>query len=72
MNEIFVRYSDMPVKIRGLTVLDENGDYNVYINPSYSCEEQMRILNHEITHIKENHFFSNNDLLSKEKEANNG
>lgn len=31
MGEIFIRGLELPLTVRGVTVLDEDGNYNVYI-----------------------------------------
>ena len=51
-----VRYVALPLSIHGLTVLDENGFYNVYINCNQSFEIQHHALEHELEHIKRNDF----------------
>ena len=42
-----VRYIDLPMKVHGMTVLDENGFYNVYINCMLSRELQRAAYDHE-------------------------
>ena len=52
-----VRYINLPISIRGITVF--NGDfYNIYINAKLSYEEQQRAIHHELTHVKRNDFYS--------------
>ena len=36
MEEVYVRLVRLPSTIYGVTVKDENGDYNVYINSNLS------------------------------------
>ena len=57
MMEYCVRYINLPVSIRGITVLN-NGFYNIYINAKLSYEEQQRAIRHELTHVKRNDFYS--------------
>lgn len=56
MNEVFVRLVKMPVHIKGNTVVDENDDYNIYINKDLLEEEQREVYRHEIRHIRRGHF----------------
>ncbi len=53
-----MRLLDLPPGVNGLTVLDDNGDYNVYINARISADERMRAFMHEWEHIRVGHFQS--------------
>ena len=52
-----------------MTVLDNDGDYNVYLNVSLSWEEQRAAYKHEMRHIKFGDFFSLNDIQFLEQRA---
>lgn len=69
MNDIIVRVRDFPCGINGVTVVDENGDYNIYINAKLSDAEQQRAYLHEIYHIKKDHFYSDRNVEIIEREA---
>ena len=69
MDEIFCRYANLPSKINAVTVIDENGDYNVYVNVKLSTEAQKQAFRHEVKHIKKNHFFQNKPVKECEEEA---
>ena len=58
MEDVCIRYIDFPCRINGITVQDENGFYNVYINARLSFEAQRAAIKHELTHIKRNDFYS--------------
>lgn len=66
MDEVIVRLQDMPTKMKGVTLLDESGDYNVYINSRLSADSQREVLNHEMLHIRRDDFY--NDLTIREAE----
>ena len=68
MDEIFVRYRDMPGTVKGFTKEDANGDYNVYINSRLNYEQQQAALQHELAHIRKQHF-SGDDIVEIENEA---
>ena len=67
MDLIFVRLIDMEVP--GVTVLDENGDYNMYINARLTYEQRLKTYNHEIKHINLGHFYDNKSVTENEREA---
>ena len=52
MDDIHVRLLKLPSTVYGVTVRDENGDFNVYINSNLSASAQDRALKHEMKHIK--------------------
>lgn len=70
MEDIFIRKIELPLKIKGVTVLDENGDYNVYINILLSDYVQRVATKHELNHIKKGHFYDFNSVAQNELEAN--
>lgn len=55
-----VRYVALPLRVHGLTVVDENGFYNIYINSEQSTAVQIDALRHELEHIKQNDFAKTN------------
>lgn len=58
MNEIYTKLMDLPVSIRGFTVRDCDGDYNVILNSRLSHERQMQTYYHELQHIRSGDFDS--------------
>lgn len=66
MDEVIVRLQDMPTKMKGVTLLDESGDYNVYINSRLSADSQREVLDHEMLHIQRDDFY--NELTIQEAE----
>ena len=56
LNETYLRCVELPERVRAAVVLDENGDYNIYVNVKLSRDEQIRAYEHERSHIKSNHF----------------
>ncbi len=71
MDDIFIRYIKLPYKIPAFTILDDNGDYNIYINTEVCPDKQRAAYMHEMYHITHNHFYDNLDLESDEFEATN-
>lgn len=71
MDEVICRLISLPAKINAVTVVDDNGDFNIYINVNLSYEEQRKAYRHETRHIRKNHFFIQKAVKDCEKEANN-
>jgi len=60
MNDIFIRLLDLPEFVKGQTLLDPDGNYNIYINARLPCDVQKDTLKHELAHINNDDF--NKDL----------
>ena len=54
--EYCIRYIDLPLNVKGMTVEDDNGFFNVYINQNLSVEQQEDAIRHELTHINRGDF----------------
>ena len=69
MENVITRVIPLPARIKAMTILDNNGDYNVYLNVGLSWEEQRAAYKHEMRHIKFGDFFSLNDIQFLEQRA---
>ncbi len=70
MEEVIVRLAHWGGRFKGVTIIDGNGDYNVYINPHLNRAAQRRALMHELQHIQSNHFYDDcRSVLDVEEEA---
>lgn len=72
MENIMIRSIVLPVGVRGVTVVDENGDYNVYINCTLSPDVQKQAADHELRHIRKDHFYDFEPVARNEREADAG
>lgn len=70
MGEIFIRGLELPLTVRGVMVLDEDGNYNVYINILLSYDTQQKAAKHELKHITSEHFYDYEPVVHNELEAN--
>jgi Zn-dependent peptidase ImmA (M78 family) len=62
MKDVFIHVISLPVSVRGVTVTDENNDYNIYINANLSQDQQKKALEHELKHIERDDFESFEDI----------
>jgi hypothetical protein len=67
MDDIHVRLLKLPSTVYGVTVRDENGDFNVYINSNLSAPARDRALKHEMKHIKRGDFYSDDCIETLEE-----
>ena len=69
MDCIIIRIVDLPPSIRGATVKDAEGDYNIYLNARLNDDERVKAYWHEIDHIRRGHFYSDLPVAVKEAEV---
>jgi hypothetical protein len=67
MSDIYLRYIPLPCTIKGLTVQDEEGRYNIYLNSKLTYEAHAETLQHEIKHIVNNDFSNPSHVKKIEK-----
>ena len=70
MNNIVCRTVELPSRINAVTVIDESGDFNIYVNARLSADERLRAFRHELRHIRMRHFYkAEKNVADCEKEA---
>lgn len=56
MEDFYIRTVKLPGSVRGVTIPNDDGTFNVFINSSLSPECSNDTLEHELNHIKKDHF----------------
>lgn len=70
MDSVIIRLvENFPLSIQGITIVDANGDYNVYVNGAISDDAQISAYEHELEHIKQGHFYTYLNLTEIESLA---
>jgi len=69
MDEIFIRALAMPSKVYAVTVCDSNNDCNIYVNSNLNENIQQDGIQHELIHIKLNHFYNKKRVTILEGEV---
>ena len=54
----FVRYIEFPMAVRGVTVPNDDGTFDIYINDLLCDCKKEECLEHEVRHIMQDHFYS--------------
>lgn len=57
-----IRYVDLPCRLNGVTVMDGDGFFNIYINARLDYYHQQKAIQHELTHVARGDFFKNSSL----------
>ena len=71
MDDYYVRQLPMPNTIHGFVAPNDDGTFSIYINSNLDISQQRKALEHEIRHIKKDHFYTDEkDIKTVENEAN--
>lgn len=68
-NYIFVRMIPLPDTVPAVTTPNDDGTFDVYINANLPEERQNRALEHELEHIRRDHFYNDDPVWLNEQEA---
>ena len=66
--DYFVRFIDLPPHINSLTIPNDDGTFDISINSRLCESRQKKAIQHEIEHIKKDHFYD--DIKSIETVEN--
>lgn len=72
MQDIFIRGLELPAKVKGVTVIDNDSNFNIYINTLLCADIQRQAVRHELIHIKRDHFYDCEPVIYNELEASAG
>ena len=56
MTTYSIKAVTLPDEVSGVTVRDEHGFYNIYVNKHLSFEQQKKAADHELEHIRRDDF----------------
>ena len=66
----YVRLAALPLSVEGVTLPNDDGSFDIYLNSHLSKTRQNEILNHELNHIRRDHFYNDiKPLRQIEQEA---
>lgn len=71
-SDFFVRLIPLPRGSEALVLPNDDMTYDVYVNSNLCPDKQREALDHEIKHIKKDHFHSNKSIRQVEAEADEG
>lgn len=66
---IFVRPVPLPEAVRAVTLPNDDGTFDIYLNLRLPDELQQKALAHELEHIMQDHFYNDDPVWFNEKEA---
>ncbi|MDY5007628.1 hypothetical protein [Candidatus Allofournierella merdipullorum] len=69
MNCIFIRRLALPGTVRGVAVAAPDDDFVVFVNESLCPDAQREAAEHELRHIRLDHFYDDEPVVISELEA---
>ena len=69
MTDTYIRLVPLPVKVEGVTLPNDDGSFDVYINSRLSPAKQQETLEHELRHIRQEHFYLDLPVGRMERQA---
>ena len=69
MTDYYVRLVALPLRVEGVTVPNSDGSFSVYINSALPEERRAQVLEHELRHLKQEHFYLDLPLSRMERQA---
>jgi len=69
MTDYYVRQVALPVRVEGVTLPNDDGSFDIYINSLLSPARQQQTLEHELRHIRRDHFYLDMPVERMERQA---
>ena len=69
MTDAYVRLVSLPIKVEGVTLPKDDGSFDIYINSRLSPARRQETLEHELRHIRHEHFYLDMDISRMERQA---
>ena len=69
MTDTYVRLVSLPTRVEGVTLPNDDGSFDIYINSRLSPLRQQETLEHELRHIRHEHFYLDMDIRRMERQA---
>lgn len=69
MIDYYLRQVPLPINVEGVTVPNDDGSFDIYINSRLSPAKQQHTLEHELMHLKREHFYLPLSIDSMERQA---
>lgn len=70
MIDYYLRLVALPRPVEGVSVPNNDGSYDIYINSLLPSQRRQEILEHELNHIRQEHFYLDLPVSLMERQAN--
>ena len=72
MIDYYVRTVALPIAVEGVSVPNDDGTFDIYINSRLTQKKQEEVLAHELRHLEAEHFYVDIPLRVAEQQADTG
>lgn len=69
MIDYYVHFAPLPHGVEGVSVPNDDGSFDVYINSALSTERRRETLEHELKHLEREHFYVDLSIGQMERQA---
>ena len=69
MIDYFVRQVPLPRKVEGVTIPNNDGSFDIYINSLLPPDRYEQVLEHELRHLRSEHFYLEMPISHMERQA---
>ncbi len=69
MTDYYVRLVALPITVEGVVLPNDDGSFDIYINSRLSPAKREETLQHELNHIKREHFYLDLPVTVAERQA---
>ena len=69
MIDYYVRLVSLPRTVEGVSVPNDDGSFDIYINSALSEARRQETLEHELLHLKREHFYLDLPIARIERQA---
>ncbi len=69
MIDYYVRLVELPRTVDGVSVPNDDGSFDIYINSKLSPARREKALQHELMHLRREHFYVDMPIARIEKQA---
>ncbi len=69
MTDYYVRLVELPRTVEGVTVPNNDGSFDIYINSLLPPQRRQEVLEHELGHIRGEHFYLDMPISLMERQA---
>lgn len=69
MTDYYVRLVELPRTVEGVSIPNDDGSFDIYINSLLSPLRRQEVLEHELGHIRREHFYLDMSLGLMERQA---
>ena len=68
-SNVFIRLALLPYSVRAVTLPNTDDTFDVYVNAALPEDLQIAAIEHELNHIRKDHFYDFNPVWFNEQEA---